>query len=56
MPAVRIDTHSAEAACAFVREGLGVGVLPELLAARAIATQLVEQASARSSLADPKRA
>lgn len=34
MPAVRIDTHSAAAACAFVREGLGVGVLPELLAAQ----------------------
>ena len=96
MPAVRIDTHSAAAACAFVREGLGVGVLPELLAAqfagkglvlrpldvpirhrflvgspaglhrsslveefaqaaRAIATQLVEQASAGSSLATPRR-
>lgn len=34
MPAVRIDTHSAAAACAFVREGLGVSVLPELLVAQ----------------------
>ena len=34
MPAVRIDTHSAAAVCAFVRQGLGVSVLPELLAAQ----------------------
>jgi DNA-binding transcriptional LysR family regulator len=40
MPSVRINTHSA-AACAFVREGLGVSVLPELLAAQCAGKGLV---------------
>ncbi|MBS0453321.1 MAG: LysR family transcriptional regulator [Proteobacteria bacterium] len=34
MPNVRIDTHSAAAVCAFVAQGLGVSVLPALVAAQ----------------------
>ena len=33
-PVVRIDTHSLAAVCAFVAQGLGVSVLPALLAAQ----------------------
>lgn len=33
-PVVRVDTHSAAAVCAFVAQGLGVSVLPALLAAQ----------------------
>jgi len=34
LPDVRVDTHSATAICGFVASGLGVSVLPELLAAQ----------------------
>lgn len=34
MPSVRIETRAASAACAFVRHGLGVSVLPTFLAAQ----------------------
>lgn len=34
LPQVKVDTHSASAVCSFVVNGLGVSVLPELLAAQ----------------------
>lgn len=34
IPSVRVDTHSAAAVCAFVAQGLGVSVLPALVAAQ----------------------
>ncbi|MED5618868.1 LysR substrate-binding domain-containing protein [Ideonella sp. BN130291] len=34
LPNIRLDTHSATAICGFVANGLGVSVLPELLAAQ----------------------
>jgi DNA-binding transcriptional LysR family regulator len=40
-PQVRIETHSAAAVCAFVAEGLGVSVLPALLAVQFIDKALV---------------
>lgn len=40
-PVVRVDTHSASAVCAFVAHGLGVSVLPAVLAAQFVAQGLV---------------
>lgn len=40
-PVVRIDTHSATAVCGFVAQGLGVSVLPALLAAQFAGAGLV---------------
>lgn len=40
-PQVRIETHSATAVCAFVAEGLGVSVLPALLAVQFVDRALV---------------
>ena len=45
-PVVRVDTHSAAAVCAFVAQGLGVSVLPALLAAQFTAKGLVLKALA----------
>lgn len=40
-PVIRIDTHSAAAVCGFVSQGLGVSVLPALLAAQFVGKALV---------------